>query len=243
MVAGGAEGLQFPQLLHSIRRLGGDQGTPPFIAERVSAVRNGFRGREEERDVSNPSGLSEDELLARASGGDLPAFDAFVRLASPRVFGWMCRAVGPDSAEDLTQEIFLKAFRGLARYRGDAPARAWIAAIAHNTVKNRYRFLGRFRRVFSGSPDDDRAPEVVSGSPGPEENASEGERKSFVSEALRRLPEEYRMPIVLRDLEGWNYDEIAVSLGLPLGTVKSRIARGRGRLKTLLAPLVRKNRP
>jgi len=154
----------------------------------------------------------------------------------------MCRAVGPESAEDLTQEIFLKAFRGVARYRGEAPARAWLAAIAHNAVKNRYRFLGRFRRVFSGSADDESGPEAQSSSPGPEEDASADERRTFISQALRQLPEEYRMPIVLRDLEGWNYDEIAVSLGVPLGTVKSRIARGRGRLQTLLAPLVRKNR-
>jgi len=78
---------------------------------------------------------SEEELLAEARRGSVRAFDDFVRRTSPRVFSWMCRAVGRESAEDLTQEIFLKAFRGLARYRGDAPAAAWLAAIAHNAVK------------------------------------------------------------------------------------------------------------
>ncbi len=191
-------------------------------------------------DSSEPT---EDDLLARARSGDLPAFDAFVRRSSPRVFGWMCRAVGPEAAEDLTQEIFLKAFRGLAGFRGDAPARAWLAAIAHNAVKNRYRFLGRFRRFFSdAAPGAATPPDPADPAPGPEEAAVAAEWRAFIAEALRRLPEEFRMPIVLRDLEGWNYDEIAVSLGVPVGTVKSRIARGRGQLRTLLAPLVRKAR-
>ncbi|HWC66217.1 MAG TPA: sigma-70 family RNA polymerase sigma factor [Thermoanaerobaculia bacterium] len=185
------------------------------------------------------SAPTDEELLRRAREGDGRAFDEFIVRASPRVHAWMSRAVGPDAADDLTQEIFLRAFRGLARYRGDAPARAWLAAIAHNAVKNRYRFLGRFRKIFAApeAPADppDRAAD-------PESAARSAETRARVARALRDLPEEYRMPIVLRDLEGWNYEEIAVSLRLPVGTVKSRIARGRSRLRTLLAPLVRKDR-
>ena len=147
----------------------------------------------------------------------------------------MVRAVGVEEAEDLAQEIFFRAFRGLARFRGEAPPVAWIAAIAHNAVKNRYRFRGRFRRVFAPSPEPARE---VSASDDPEASASAAELRRRVSEALRLLPEDYRMPVILRDLEGWNYDEIAGSLGLPVGTVKSRIARGRGRLRELLAPLL-----
>lgn len=182
---------------------------------------------------------SEEELLAEARRGSARAFDDFVRRTSPRVFAWMCRAVGRESAEDLTQEIFLKAFRGLARYRGEAPAAAWLAAIAHNTVKNRYRFLGRFRRVFGSPAEPERAPDPADPGGDPETTAGNAERRRFVADALQRLPEDLRMPIVLRDLEGWNYEEIAVSLRLPVGTVKSRIARGRGRLRALLAPLAR----
>jgi RNA polymerase sigma-70 factor (ECF subfamily) len=186
--------------------------------------------------VSDPT---DEELLGRAREGDTHAFDEFIVRTSPRVHAWMSRAVGPDAAEDLTQEIFLRAFRGLARYRGDAPARAWLAAIAHNAVRNRYRFLGRFRRIFA-APETPADP--ADDAPDPESAARSAETRARVSRALRELPEEYRMPIVLRDLEGWNYEEIAVSLRLPVGTVKSRIARGRGRLRTLLAPLVRKDR-
>lgn len=183
---------------------------------------------------------TEDDLLRRARLGDAHAFDEFVRRASPRVYAWMCRAVGREAAEDLTQEIFLKAFRGLARYREEAPARAWLAAIAHNTVKNQYRFLGRFRRVFSAPADRGDIPEPADPGAGPEEAAGGAQRRARVAEALERLPEKLRMPLVLRDLEGWSYEEISASLRLPLGTVKSRIARARGLLKDLLAPLLSK---
>jgi RNA polymerase sigma-70 factor (ECF subfamily) len=185
------------------------------------------------------SATTDEELLRRAREGDGRAFDEFIVRESPRVHAWMSRAVGPDAADDLTQEIFLRAFRGLARYRGDAPARAWLAAIAHNAVKNRYRFLGRFRKIFAAPEAPADPPD---GAADPESAARSSETRARVARALRELPEEYRMPIVLRDLEGWNYEEIAVSLRLPVGTVKSRIARGRGRLRTLLAPLVRKDR-
>jgi RNA polymerase sigma-70 factor (ECF subfamily) len=183
---------------------------------------------------------SEEDLLRRARLGDAHAFDEFIRRCSPRVYAWMCRAVGRDAAEDLTQEIFLKAFRGLSRYRGDAPARAWLAAIAHNTVKNQYRFLGRFRRIFPA--DRDSLAEPADPADGPEEAAGGSERRARVAEALGRLPEKFRMPLVLRDLDGWSYEEISASLGLPLGTVKSRIARARGLLKTVLAPWLSKER-
>jgi len=183
---------------------------------------------------------SEEDLLRRARLGDAHAFDEFIRRSSPRVYAWMCRAVGRDAAEDLTQEIFLKAFRGLPRYRGDAPARAWLAAIAHNTVKNQYRFLGRFRRIFPGERDS--LAEPADPAAGPEEAAGGSERRARVAEALGRLPVKFRMPLVLRDLDGWSYEEISASLGLPLGTVKSRIARARGLLKTVLAPWLAKER-
>jgi RNA polymerase sigma-70 factor (ECF subfamily) len=185
---------------------------------------------------------TEEELLQRARLGDAHAFDAFVRRESPRVYGWMCRAVGREAAEDLTQEIFLKAFRGLSRYRGEATARAWLAAIAHNAVKNQYRFLGRFRRVFSAPPDRGRMAEPADPRAGPEETAGDRERRARIATALEHLPERFRMPLVLRDLDGWSYEEIASSLHLPLGTVKSRIARARGLLKAVLAPLLSKER-
>jgi RNA polymerase sigma-70 factor (ECF subfamily) len=175
--------------------------------------------------------------MARARHGEAAAFGEFVRRHTPAVHRWMARSVGEQDAEDLTQEVFLKAYRGLARFRGDAPVRAWLASIADNAVKNRYRSLGRFRRIFS--PADPEAIEASSAGADPEENARTGESRRYVAEALKQIPVEFRMPVVLRDLEDWSYEEIALSLQLPVGTVKSRIARGRGQLKAILLPLLR----
>jgi len=176
--------------------------------------------------------------MARARAGDAAAFGEFVLRHTPTVHRWMARAVGEQEADDLTQEVFLKAYRGIARFRGDAPPRAWIASIADNAVKNRYRSLGRFRRIFSPAEPEAGAGPAAGASP--EESARAGESRRFVAEALKRVPVEFRLPVVLRDLEEWSYEEIAVSLRLPVGTVKSRIARGRGHLKAILLPLLKR---
>lgn len=180
--------------------------------------------------------LPDERLILLAQSGEEEAFSEFVRRHTATVHRWMARAVGEQEADDLTQDVLLKAYRGLASFRNEAPPRAWLASIADNAVKNRYRSRGRFRRIFAGSADDDSAPDPVGAAADPEENARASESRAFVTEALARLAVEFRMPVVLRDLEEWSYDEIAVSLDLPVGTVKSRIARGRAQLKTLLAP-------
>lgn len=182
--------------------------------------------------------LPDEELIVLSQEGQEEAFGEFVRRHMETVHRWMARAVGEQEADDMTQEVFVKAYRGLSRFRGEAPPRAWLAAIADNAVKNRYRARGRFRRIFAGSADASGAPEPAETARGPEEHAHAGQVSRFVSEALKRLPAEFRMPVVLRDLEDWSYEEIATSLDLPVGTVKSRISRGRGHLKRLLAPLV-----
>jgi RNA polymerase sigma-70 factor, ECF subfamily len=182
--------------------------------------------------------LPDEELILLAQEGEEDSFAEFIRRHMATVHRWMARSVGEQEADDLTQEVFLKAHRGLARFRGEAPPRAWLASIADNAVKNRYRARGRFRRIFAGSTDAEAAPDPVEKARGPEEQAGAGEVRRFVAEALKLLPAEFRMPVVLRDLEEWSYEDIATSLDLPVGTVKSRISRGRGQLKALLAPLV-----
>ncbi|MEP6768456.1 MAG: RNA polymerase sigma factor [Acidobacteriota bacterium] len=180
--------------------------------------------------------LSDERLILLALSGEEDAFSEFVVRHTATVHRWMARAVGEQEADDMTQEVLLKAYRGLSRFRNEAPPRAWLASIADNAVKNRYRARGRFRRIFAGSSDDEAAPAAAETAAGPEENARSNESRAFVTEALSRLPADFRMPVVLRDLEEWSYEEIAVSLDLPLGTVKSRIARGRAQLKALLTP-------
>ncbi len=182
--------------------------------------------------------LPDEELIARSRAGDEAAFGEFVRRHMPVVHRWMARAVGEEDADDMTQDVFLRAYRGLPRFREQAPPRAWLAAIADNAIKNRYRSRSRFRRIFAPGPSPDSLAERPSTAASPEERARAGESRRSVLGALQKLPPEFRLPVVLRDLEEWSYEEIAVSLDLPLGTVKSRIARGRGQLRSILAPLV-----
>jgi RNA polymerase sigma-70 factor, ECF subfamily len=186
---------------------------------------------------------SDEELLALARRGEEEAFGDFVRRHTATVHRWMVRAVGEGDADDMTQEVFVKAYRGLERFRGDAPPRAWLAAIADNAVKNRYRSRSRFRRIFAGSADEEGSPEPRETAAGPEETARAQESRRAIAEALRLLPADFRMPVVLRDIEEWSYEEIAASLELPLGTVKSRIARGRGHLREILTPILAKETP
>ena len=181
---------------------------------------------------------TDEELIALSKDGEEAAFDEFVRRHTATVHRWMARAVGVEDADDLTQEVFLKAYRGLPRFRQEAPPRAWLASIADNAVKNRYRARGRFRRIFTSAADTTPAFEPEAAARSPEENARAGESRRYVAEALKLLAAEFRMPVVLRDLEEWSYEEIATSLELPVGTVKSRISRGRGQLKALLQPLM-----
>lgn len=188
-------------------------------------------------DTVHPS-VSDEELIARARAGDEPCFEEFVRRHMTVVHRWMVRAVGEGDADDLTQDVFLRAYRGLPKFRGQAPPRAWLAAIANNAIKNRYRSRSRFRRIFSPHPEPDSLANRVSDSASPEEDARAGESRHSVLGALSKLPLEFRLPVVLRDLEEWSYEEIAISLDLPIGTVKSRIARGRGQLRAILSPLL-----
>lgn len=182
--------------------------------------------------------LSDEELIARSRDGESAAFGEFIERHMAVVHRWMMRAVGAEDADDLTQDVFLRAYRGLARFRAQAPPRAWLAAIADNAIKNRYRSRSRFRRIFSSEPSSGALEDRASRARNPEERAGAGESRDSVQDALSKLPIEFRLPIVLRDLEEWSYEEIATSLQLPIGTVKSRIARGRGQLRTILAPLV-----
>jgi RNA polymerase sigma-70 factor (ECF subfamily) len=183
--------------------------------------------------------LSDEELIARSQAGEESAFGEFVARHMPAVHRWMARAVGEQDSDDMTQEIFIRAYRGLSQFRSQAPPRAWLAAIADNAVKNRYRSRSRFRRIFAVEAAPEALEGAIAPARDPERNAEAGESRDSVLEALQRLPAEFRLPVVLRDLEDWSYEEIALSLRLPLGTVKSRIARGRGQLRVILAPLVR----
>ena len=139
-------------------------------------------------------------------------------------------------AEDVFQETFLRAWRGLETFRGDSSLKTWLYTIALNRAKARQGTLARMRKVFASrraAEEEDRpwpGEEAPDPSASPEEQTLALEQRTRLRRAIRNLPEEFRHAVVLRDLEGLSYDEIARVLGVPIGTVRSRIARGRAAL-------------
>ena len=178
---------------------------------------------------------TDSDLLPRCRGGDEAAWRELVARHTRRVFALAYRFTGRvDEAEDLVQEIFVKVYQTLDRYRaGDGSFTAWLMAVARNQAIDQYRRRRqeRVRRV----EDPERVERMASDDETPLEDMEHGERVAIVHRGLRALPEDLRLPLILCDLQGLPYDEIAASLQLPLGTVKSRIKRARLELAKRLA--------
>ena len=167
------------------------------------------------------------ELVPRCRVGDESAWRELVGRHTRRVFGLAYRFTGRvDEAEDLTQEVFVKVYQTLGRYReSDGPFGGWLMAVARNHAIDRYR---RRKQERLRRADDPRALETM---PSRDEHPIVGlereERTRLVHRGLRGLPPDLRLPLILCDLQGRPYEEIATELGIPLGTVKSRINRAR----------------
>jgi RNA polymerase sigma-70 factor (ECF subfamily) len=182
----------------------------------------------------------DERAVSRFLAGDVLGFEQIVRHYSGMVFSLAARLVGPSDAEDVVQETFLRAWHSLARFRGESSLKTWLYAIALNRARARHGTLSRLRAVFTPGRTreddafaslDDAADPALS----PEENAVLTERRRRLREAVRVLPDEFRTTVVLRDLEGLSYEEVAEVLGIPVGTVRSRLARGRALLKEMLS--------
>jgi RNA polymerase sigma-70 factor (ECF subfamily) len=182
-----------------------------------------------------------DEIaLSRFLAGDVLGFEQIVRYYGAMVFSLAARLVGPSDAEDVVQETFLRAYHGLAKFRGESSLKTWLYAIALNRARARMGTLGRLRAMFvpGRSREDDpfaSLDDAADPAASPEENAVLKERRTRLRAAIRALPEEFRAAVLLRDLEGLSYEEVAEVLGIPIGTVRSRLARGRALLKEKLS--------
>lgn len=179
----------------------------------------------------------EDELIARSRRGDLAAFNQIVQHYQNAVYSLCLRMLAaPQPAEDAAQEAFISAYRNLEKFRGGV-FRAWLLRIAANAC---YDELRRRKARPSSSldesrgGDDERTIDAPSVDPTMEEHAERMELRSTLESALRRLPDEQRLAIVLCDVQGLDYLEIAEVMHCSLGTVKSRINRGRARLRAIL---------
>lgn len=186
--------------------------------------------------------LPKNAFIEKLRSGDADAFDKLVVDNSPAIYGFLLRLTGDsDEAADLTQETFLSAFKAVANFRGDANIRTWLFRIAINQSRNRFRWWQRRGREKTFSMDNDNDGETASlhetlpgNSPDPESQLLAKEREAALTKALAKLPRKYREVVVLCDVEGLAYDEIADALETKIGTIKSRIARGREELRRIL---------
>ncbi len=182
--------------------------------------------------------LDEEELLERSRQGDLEAFNRIVLAYQDRVYNLCVRMLGSQqAAEDAAQEAFLSAYRNVRRMRG-ANLRGWLLRIASNACIDEIRRRKRRPQVSLDVPapesDDERPLEVADSAAGPETQAIQGELGEAIQAELLRLPPDQRLAVILCDIEGLSYDEIATGTGASAGTVRSRISRGRARLRELL---------
>ena len=199
---------------------------------------------EEIGNVALATGLisAEAEFIERLKTGDATAFDTLVTRYTGDIYGLLFRITeDAEEAGDLTQETFLSVFKAIKKFRGDADLKTWLFRIAINQSRNRFRWWKRRRREKTVSLDapigDSETPfhETMAGNfANPEEKILRREREKFLSKALHDLSENFREAVILCDIEGLSYEEIASVLEINIGTVKSRIARGREELRKKL---------
>ncbi len=182
------------------------------------------------------------DLVELAQAGDRHAFDLLVLKYQHKVANLIGRYIrDPSEVMDVTQDSFLKAYRALAGFRGESAFYTWLYRIAVNTVKN--HLVAQGRRPPGGDVDAEVAEQMDFGTRlretgTPERHLLSDEIATTVQQALDALPEDLRTAIVLRELEGMSYEEIAQAMECPIGTVRSRIFRAREAIDKRLRPLL-----
>ena len=178
--------------------------------------------------------MNEKELILLLQQGDEAAFEALVRLYEKKVYT-LCRRMCPsdEDAQEAAQDAFLSLWRSAKSFRGDASLSTWIYRLATNACID---LLRRNKRVGErvSLDDEETTFELVDAAPLPEQALERKETQRLINEGLAALPEEYRAILLLREAEGLSYAEIADAMHMELGTVKSRISRGRVLLRNYL---------
>jgi RNA polymerase sigma-70 factor, ECF subfamily len=195
----------------------------------------------------------ESALVTQLQAGSEEAFAWLIATYHQPVYSLIARTIpcGSDAA-DITQEVFVKIYRGISGFHGDASLRTWIYRIALNEGLNQRRWWSRHRRqevtIEAETGDSSEGQPLcikdtlIDSHESPYEMAEQSEMRDRVEAGLREIPEAFRAVVVLRDIEGFAYEEIAEILNLNLGTVKSRLMRGRAHLKAQLAPFAEEAR-
>jgi RNA polymerase sigma factor (sigma-70 family) len=185
--------------------------------------------------------LSADEsaLVERCLTGDDTAFDQVVLRYQDMVFSLAFRLLGGyDEAVDLSQEVFLQVYRKLSTFRRDSSLRTWIYRIVINRAKNRQRWWKRRINEMTALPIEEAESRARSGDILQDEALARKEQGQILHSAIDKLPFDQRTILLLKEIEGLSYEEISSTLGLPLGTVKSRLARARASLRQGLDPVL-----
>lgn len=179
--------------------------------------------------------MNERELIARLQKRDEAAFEELIRQYEKKVYTLCFRMCGnSEDAEEAAQDAFLALWRGIDRFRQESSLSTWIYRLATNACIDTLRR----RKKQSGSvslDDEELFVDAVDTSPQPQETVEHRETQKLLQEGLSALPEEYRKVLILREIEGLSYTEIAESASIELGTVKSRISRGRLLLRNFLS--------
>ena len=200
-----------------------------------------------DRDPQSPPvlSLSDEDLMARVAVDDERAFTELVRRFQGRVTNLVSRVLNDrECADDLAQEVFVRVFVHRRNYRHGSKFSTWLFTIAANLAKNEIRRRVRRRNWFSLDALQellhDSIAQLADPTEGREATLEREQLREAIGRSIATVPEKYRMALVLRDIEGLPYEEIAQVLGIPGGTVRSRINRARGMLKRKLQPLLRR---
>ncbi|MCB0278099.1 MAG: sigma-70 family RNA polymerase sigma factor [Calditrichaeota bacterium] len=184
--------------------------------------------------------LTDEELIARFQDNDIQSFNELVKRYKDPLYNFIFRFVnGHQIAEDVLQETFLRLYKNRDYYKEIAKFSTWIYTIAGNLAKTELRRRRR-RQIFSihNYMEDGKDFEIVDDERNPEEDVEGRNLVAEIQKAIDKLPETFKQAVVLRDIQGLDYEEISSILQTPLGTVKSRINRGRARLAKMLKPIL-----
>jgi RNA polymerase sigma-70 factor, ECF subfamily len=181
-------------------------------------------------------------LVERVQQGDKKAFELLVLKYERRIHRLLSRMVRDQAEiEDIAQEAFIKAYRALPQFRGESAFYTWLYRIAVNTAKNVLMSSGRMVKTTPENDDGEETfnePEHLKDINTPESMLQSKQVAQTVNRAMEALPEELRIAITLREIEGLSYEDIAQTMGCPIGTVRSRIFRAREAIAAELRPLL-----
>ncbi len=183
------------------------------------------------------------ELVSRVRAGDKQAFDLLVIKYQRKIMRLLSRMIrDPAEIEDVAQEAFIKAYRALPQFRGDSAFYTWLYRIAINTARNWLAANKRAPSTPSGFENEEgetfNESDVLTDGSNPESEMASRQIAETVNKAINDLPEELRNAIVMREIDGMSYEDIAESMNCPIGTVRSRIFRAREAIATRLRPLL-----